>query len=53
MRYLVPAIVGIMYAAQGAYHLHKGEYGFSIMWLAYAAANVGLCMAMANGQEGH
>lgn len=52
-RYLVPGLVGLMYAGQGIYHAFKGEYGYAIMWFAYGLANLGICLAMAEGQEGH
>ena len=51
MRYVIPALVGAMYAGQGLYHLYKGETGFTVMWMAYALANVGICMAMAEGTD--
>ena len=51
MRYAVPAIVGIQYAAQGVYHICKKEWGYALMWLAYAAANAGICLAMMEGNN--
>ena len=51
MRYVIPAIVGTMYAGQGVYHLWKGEAGFTIMWLAYSIANFGIILAMSEGKE--
>ena len=53
MKYIIPISVGVLYVVQGFYHLYKGQYGFSTMWLAYGLANAGLCFAMAEGQEGH
>jgi|13_taG_2_1085334.scaffolds.fasta_scaffold00176_1 hypothetical protein len=51
MRYVIPALVGAMYAGQGLYHLYKGEVGFTVMWLAYSIANVGIILAMSEGKE--
>ncbi len=51
MKYLIPSVVGVMYAGQGIYHLTKGEYGYAMMWGAYALANLGICLAMAEGQS--
>ena len=53
MKYMIPSIVGVMYGAQGIYHLIKGEHGYALMWMAYALANAGICLAMAEGTEGH
>ena len=53
MRYIIPSAVGILYLVQGIYHLCKKDYGFAIMWIAYSAANFGLMLAMAEGQEGN
>ena len=52
-RYFIPLLVGVLYAIQGIIHLSNKEIGFGITWLAYAAANVGLLMAMSEGSEGH
>ena len=49
--YVVPTIVGLMYAAQGTYHVAKGEYGYALMWFAYAFANVGICISMIEGAD--
>lgn len=51
MRYVIPGAVGLLYATQGIYHLTKREYGFALMWLAYAAANVGIMIAMTEGTD--
>ncbi len=51
MKYFIPALVGVMYGAQSVYHLVKGEYGYALMWGAYALANLGICLAMAEGQS--
>lgn len=53
MRYVIPASVGALYFVQGIYHTCKKEYGLAIMWYAYGLANIGLCIAMTEGQEGH
>ena len=49
VRYIIPSLVGIMYLAQGVYHLGRKEWGFALMWLAYGVANAGLCIAMMEG----
>lgn len=46
MRYLVPALVGLMYLGQGIYHFFKQEWGFGLMWSAYAVANAGIMLSM-------
>ncbi len=51
MKYVIPSIVGAMYAAQGLYHLWKGETGFTVMWLAYSVANFGIILAMSEGSD--
>ena len=53
VRYIIPTIVGVLYLVQGVIHLYNKEYGLGITWLAYAAANVGLILAMTEGAEGH
>jgi len=53
MRYIIPLSVGALYLVQGVYHTTKKEWGMAIMWYAYGLANIGLCLAMAEGQEGH
>mgnify|MGYP001315237043 CR=1 FL=1 len=51
MRYIIPITVGVLYVAQGVYHLSKKEWGFACMWLAYGVANAGVCLAMAEGKD--
>lgn len=51
MRYIIPAAVAALYITQGIYHAWKQEWGFSVMWLAYGIANVGLMMAMSTGKD--
>ena len=48
-RYAIPAGVGALYMVQGIYHAYRGEWGFGIMWAAYAIANVGILVAMTEG----
>lgn len=51
MKYIIPAAVALLYIIQGLYHLYKQEWGFSLMWLCYGLANVGVMLAMAAGKE--
>ena len=39
---LIPTIVGVLYATVGVMYLFKHDYAWSLVWLAYAAANVGM-----------
>jgi len=41
----MPAIVGVLYALTGLGYLWRREYGWALMWLGYAFANVGIIMA--------
>jgi len=42
---VMPAIVGVLYALTGLGYLWQRQYGWGIVWLSYAMANVGLIMA--------
>lgn len=42
---VMPAIVGVLYAITGLGYLWQRQYGWGIVWLSYAMANVGLIMA--------
>lgn len=48
-RYVIPAGVGVLYLIQGIYHFYKAEWGFGLMWSAYALANAGILIAMMEG----
>ena len=41
---IIPAVVGCLYASVGVAYLIKGDVPWSIVWLSYALANVGLIM---------
>lgn len=49
--YGIPIIVTGLYASCALAHFLKKNYGYGIMWTAYAAANVGLLMAMHNKES--
>jgi hypothetical protein len=53
MQYLIPSLVGLLYAGQAIYHLKNEEWGFALMWFAYSLANLGIILAMAAGDKGH
>jgi len=42
---VMPAIVAVMYLGVGSAYLYKGNYGYALVWLCYAGANVGLILS--------
>lgn len=45
LRQLLPAVVTVLYAVTAACYLLDRQYAWSLVWGAYAAANVGLILA--------
>ena len=44
-----PAIVALMYVTTGIIHALRGEWGWSLTWVSYGIANVGLILAQIEG----
>lgn len=53
MKYIIPTLVGALYLVQGCIHASKKEWGLAIMWFAYGAANVGICITMSETGKSH
>ena len=47
----IPIIVGVLYTIQGVILLADKQYGFAIMWGAYALANLGLIIAQSSSTD--
>jgi hypothetical protein len=45
---VMPAIVGVLYGLTGLGYLYQRQYGWALMWLSYAMANVGIIIASQN-----
>jgi hypothetical protein len=45
MKTYLPAIVAILYLLVAIDHFRAKEYGWSVSWLAYSVANLGLILA--------
>jgi hypothetical protein len=41
----LPGSVAVVYALTGIYYLIKKNYPWSIVWMSYAMANIGLVLA--------
>ena len=42
---LIPLITALLYSIQAMYHVSQKEWGWSLMWGAYALANLGIIIA--------
>lgn len=45
MKFWLPFGVGVAYFVTGYLHFEDREYGFGIMWCAYAVAQMGILLA--------
>jgi hypothetical protein len=48
MKEILPTLVAIAYLLVAVDHFRLGHYGWSLAWLSYSIANVGLIMAEKN-----
>jgi len=48
MKETLPLLIAMVYFIVAIDHFRSGQYGWTITWLAYSIANVGLVMAAKN-----
>lgn len=48
---LIPVLASLLYTIQAVFHLSQREWGWSLMWGAYALANLGIILA--HNSKGH
>lgn len=42
---ILPCVVMFLYAIVGSIYVSRGEYGWALVWLCYAGANLGMILA--------